>query len=286
MTEAPLDAKQFAYVDHVVVDPLRLKLKLGVGADAYASLMIGDRVGLIGQVGGAAAIGAGVATTAPVAAAVGTTGGFWAALGIGATAVTPVGWIVGAALASGSLTYGIIRLYRGLSESRVAVIPKFLSTPVDIMGAAVFDALAPLAIKVVSFGEAVDDDERSAITEYFAEEWGLDRTYVRSALPIIEAQVQSVRLEMLARDLARLLKANPDCNFAAVERELHVFLDEVAQVDGQVSEPEVLAIEKIMSTMHSERPSLLRSLASRIADAPFRLGRHTLRSITRRDGCS
>lgn len=85
-----------------------------------------DRVRILGDVGitsvglglGAAAAGT-VATIAGVTAyPVLTTAASW--LGASLVAATPVGWIVGTALAGGALAYGVSRLIRngGLSEGR------------------------------------------------------------------------------------------------------------------------------------------------------------------------
>jgi hypothetical protein len=85
-------------------------------------------------------------------------------------------------------------LYQGYVDNRVTVVPKFLSTPVDIHGAAIFDALAPLAVKVVSFSGKIDDRERSSIRDYFVDEWGLNPAYIAAALPILEEQVEKTSL--------------------------------------------------------------------------------------------
>lgn len=85
-----------------------------------------DRVRILGDIGitslgiglGAAAAGT-VATIAGVTAVpVITTAASW--LGMTAVAATPVGWILGAALAGGALAFGVSRLIRngGLSEGR------------------------------------------------------------------------------------------------------------------------------------------------------------------------
>lgn len=92
-----------------------------------------DRVRILGDVGitsvgiglGAAAAGS-VATIAGVTAipAV-TTAASW--LGVSAVAVTPVGWVIGAALAGGALAYGVSRLIRdgGMSEGRKLELLQF-----------------------------------------------------------------------------------------------------------------------------------------------------------------
>lgn len=85
-----------------------------------------DRVRILGDVGitsvgvglGAAAAGTVATIAGATAIPVVTTGASW--LGVTAVAATPVGWVVGAALAGGALAYGVSRLIRdgSLSEGR------------------------------------------------------------------------------------------------------------------------------------------------------------------------
>jgi len=85
-----------------------------------------DKVRILGDVGIASVgIGLGAVASGTVASLAGataipvvTTAASW--LGVTAVAATPVGWIVGVALAGGALAYGVSRLIRdgGLSEGR------------------------------------------------------------------------------------------------------------------------------------------------------------------------
>lgn len=85
-----------------------------------------DRVRILGDIGitsvgiglGAAAAGTVAFLTGATAIPVVTTAASW--LGVTAVAATPIGWIVGAALAGGALAFGVSRLIRdgGMSEGR------------------------------------------------------------------------------------------------------------------------------------------------------------------------
>lgn len=109
-TANPAEISRFESVRRVVAEPLKFKAKLAIGEDAFASLQTARPVGDLWQVGTAATAGGLVASSSAVA---GTFfgGGWLATLGIGA-AVTPVGWVVGAAVASGAACYGVQRLFR------------------------------------------------------------------------------------------------------------------------------------------------------------------------------
>lgn len=229
-------------VGRVVAETLKFKAKLDIGEDAYASLQAARLVGDLWQVGTAATAGGLAASSSAVA---GTFfGGSWlAALGIGA-AVTPIGWVVGAAVTSGAACYGVLRLYRGYEGTRVKKVPAFINTPIDVLGAAIFDLMASLAIRVAREAEEVDDAERAAIADYFISEWGLDSAYVAAALPIIEQSAEGRSVDEIAEALAIYKRNNPDCNFDTLKAELLAFLTEIAAADGVLHDTELAAIAR------------------------------------------
>lgn len=233
---------EFSDVTRVVADPLRLKAKLAIGEDAYASLQATRVLGDVWKMGTAAAAGGAVAGSSAVA---GTFFGGWlTALGV-ATAVTPVGWVLGAAAASGAACYGVVQLFRRYEGSRVVKVPAFINTPIDLLAASLFDLMATLAFRVVQEAGDLDDDERESVRSYFIEEWGFDPVYLDAALPVIEMKVSDRAIEEIAEDLARFKLDNPDCNFKMMKAELLTFLTEVAEADGVMDEAEQAAIKRI-----------------------------------------
>jgi uncharacterized protein (DUF697 family) len=241
-TAHPDETGRFDGVGRVVAEPLTFKAKLDIGEDVFASLQAARLVGDLWQVGTAATAGGLAASSSAVA---GTFfGGSWlAALGIGA-AVTPVGWVVEAAVASGAACYGVLRLYRGYEGTRVKKVPAFINTPIDVLGAALFDLMASLAIRVARQAEEVDDAERAAIADYFIAEWGLDSAYVAAALPIIEQSAEGRSVDEIAEALAIYKRDNPDCNFDTLKAELLAFLTEIALADGVLHDAELAAIAR------------------------------------------
>jgi len=96
------DEKEWFHdIECVVAEPLKFKAKLGIGEDAYTSLRLKNAVFEMWDVAGVAYTAAGVAKSAAVASAFFAPSGFLAAIGFGATAVTPVAWVVAAAVVSG-----------------------------------------------------------------------------------------------------------------------------------------------------------------------------------------
>jgi uncharacterized protein (DUF697 family) len=265
----PDEIGRFDGVRRVVAEPLKFKAKLAIGEDAFASLQTARLVGDLWQVGTAATAGGLAASSSAVA----TTffGGSWlAALGIGA-AVTPVGWVVGAAVASGAACYGVLRLYRGYEGTRLQKVPAFINTPIDVLGAALFDLMASLAIRVAREAEEVDDTERAAIADYFIAEWGLDPAYVAAALPVIERSAEGRSVDEIAEALAIYKRDNPDCNFDTLKAELLDFLTEIAATDGVLHDAELAAIartDRIFQTAAGGWTETARSALDYVAAAP------------------
>lgn len=239
----------FSDIERVVSDTLRFKRKLAIGGDAYASMRIGKTLQEIWDVGGVAATGGGVAASTTVA---GTFFGSWLT-GIGlATAATPIGWVIGAAVASGGAYYGVTRLFKGYGQARVETIPKFINTPIDLLGASLMDLVGAFALKVAAIDGDVDPSEATVIKEYFVDEWGYDRVYTEKAFSILEENSDQTRITEMTKTFAEFAKSNPDCNFQEIRNELVSLITQVAEADGRMDEREELAIDKVTQLLDQE----------------------------------
>lgn len=246
---------RFDAVERVIADPLRFKLRLGIGEDAYRSMKLAKKLQQLWDVGGVAASGAGVVASPAVAAtffASTASGGLLSMIGLGTAAATPVGWIVAAAVVSGGAYYGVTRLFRDYAGSRVHAIPRFINTPIDLLGANLFDLMGSLAVKVARIDGTLSESERDAITGHFITEWGFEPAYLESALGVLIAEADRQSLKEMARTLAAFQRANPDCNPAAMRGDLIAFLREVAAADGILDEREELAIEAADAILREE----------------------------------
>jgi len=246
---------RFDDVERVVADPIRFKLRLGIGEDAFASLKLKKFVQELWDVGGSAATGAAAAASPAVAstffASTGS-GAFLSMIGLGTAAATPVGWIIAAAVASGGAYYGVTRLFRGYSGSRVDTIPKFINTPIDLLGASLFDLIGALAVRLGHIDGEFVEAERDVIVRHFVSDWGFDPDYVEKALAVILADRNQQSLKDMARAIATFQLANPDCNPVTMRSELIGFLQDIAEADGILDEREELAIEKIDTILREE----------------------------------
>ncbi|WP_404478594.1 TerB family tellurite resistance protein [Novosphingobium sp. BL-52-GroH] len=238
-------------LERVVADPLRFKSRLRIGEDAFVLLRTKKRLLGLWDTAGAAATGAGVASSSLVAGTFFAPTGLAATLGL-ATAATPVGWVVAAAVVAGGGWYGASRWFSGKGDSFVETIPKYINTPIDVLGAALLDLLGSLALRVAAIDGAIDPRERDCIVDHFVRDWGLDPDYVARALDVLTPLAQATRVKAIAQDLARFAAANPDCNAPAMQAELMTFLHELVAADGTLDEREELALEAIERVLEAE----------------------------------
>ncbi|WIV98748.1 TerB family tellurite resistance protein [Kinneretia aquatilis] len=273
------DLTRFSGVTRVVAEPLRFKAKLAIGEDAYTSLRMVNRAREVWDVLGAAGAGAAIAKSSLVASTFFAPSGLMGAMGIGAAA-TPVGWVAFAALASGGACYGIYRWLGHSKGSRVIEIPKFLNTPLDTLGLALFDLIAPLSLRLALVDGAIDAAERAFLRQHLVDEWGLDPRFVDAAIGAVESELAGADLEALAQDLSELLHTNPDCNQKVMVEELIAFLAQMLEAAGPLSNEESLALARVSQTLRtapaSERSWAWLSAKAKAGEAAEQLKRATV----------
>lgn len=259
-------------LDCVVADTLKFKRKLRIGEDAYALLRAKNGIQSLYDVGGVA-MTAGAAAASPIVAGTffASSAGWLSIIGIGA-ATTPIGWVIAAAVATGGAYYGVTRLVRKQTDAMVDTIPRFINTPIDLLGMELFDLIGALAVRVASIDGEVDPSEREAIARHFIEEWGYDPLYVSEALAVLIESTGDVSIKTISKSLAEFQAASPDCNGAAMQAELLVFLREVVEADGRLDEREELAMDGIKAAFRAERALTFGKVKESIADIGSRTG--------------
>lgn len=236
----------FKDTESIIRDPLRFKIKLAIGEDAYTSLRLKKTVYEAWDTLGVAGTAVTVAKSSAIASTFFAPSGFLAALGIG-TAVTPIGWVVAAAVISGGAWAGVSRYVKKQSNNKVTVIPEFINTPMDVLALGLFDLMAPLALKVANVDGCIDESEKHYISRYFVKEWGYNESFVTDAISLTENSLINFNIKDLACSIAEFQKGNPDCNYKEMSSEIISFLIGVMESDGRIDEREELAIENIES---------------------------------------
>lgn len=248
-----------------MADPLRFKQQLRIGEEAFALLKAKKNIYTLWETAGAAGTGAAIAGSSAVAGTFFAPTGLAAALGL-ATAATPVGWVVAAAAVAGGGYYGLTRWFSDKTGAFVDTIPKYINTPIDVLGAALIDLLGSLALRVAAIDGRIDPAERACIAEHFIHDWGFDQAYVSRALDALTLRADDTRVKVLAHDLAQFQAANPDCNAPAMQAELLRFLRELIAADGRVDEREELAVEAIERLLEEENRLTLAKAGESIAE--------------------
>ncbi|WP_374584624.1 tellurite resistance TerB family protein [Ideonella dechloratans] len=267
-------------IEQVVAEPLRFKAKLAIGEEAYTSLRVVNRLRELWDVLGAAGTGAAAAKSSLVATSFFAPTGLLGALGIG-TAATPIGWVAFAALASGGACYGFYRYLGNSKGSLVIEIPRFLNTPLDTLGLALFDLIAPLALRLALEDGQIDPEERARLTTHLVDDWGLDRHFVEQALQVIEPGLHEITVEVMAKELASFLHANPDCKHQVIAADLSVFLREMLLSAGALTAAEEQALAKVSALLHAvpegdlanwwaDAKATITPVGSRLADGAYR----------------
>jgi hypothetical protein len=208
----------FQGIDAIVAEPLKFKVKLAIGEDAYTSLRVKNAVVQVWDVAGVATTAAVVAKSSVVASTFFAPSGLLAAIGIGA-AVTPIGWVVAAGVVSGGAWFGITRHLKKASASKVTVVPNFINTPLDVLALGLFDLMVPLALRVADSDGRIEVARRQQIDDYFVGEWGYDASFVDAGIRHIEASLGELSVRDLAQTMAEFASQHRDCNFKMMSQE-------------------------------------------------------------------
>ncbi|MDO6478450.1 TerB family tellurite resistance protein [Shimia thalassica] len=243
-------ANSLSVAERVIADPMRFKARLEIGEAAYQTLDLRNKALELWDVAGVAMTGASVAKSATVASAffTTTTSSFFGLVGV-TTAVTPIGWVIAASVATGGAYFGVMRLMKGLDEDRVEVVPKFINTPIDVLAVGLFDLVAPLALKIAAADGRVSDEERTVIGSYFIDEWGYDPAYVTPAMALFESRLEEFTLKRLTEGLRSFTRESSDFNHKKVRKKFIELLTEIAEADGHLHEMEELAIKHVADSL-------------------------------------
>ncbi len=275
--------------ERVIGDSLRFRQRLRIGRKAFRTLQAKDLLQDTWDTAGVAWTGAALAKSSVVATTFFAPTGIAAWLGL-ATAATPIGWVVAAAAGSAGIYY---LATRGLAadERFVDQIPKFISTPLDVLGARLFDLMGGLALQVARADGHVDESEHQTILDHLVIDWGYDEVFARRELARLAEVIAQVPVNALAEELARFQAANPDCNGPAMQAELLAFVEELVHADG-VERPEetraLAELRQVFGMPASERStSPIESVRLALEDAGSRIGAlvgDTLRTVRSRIG--
>lgn len=266
MTNGSIPFDELSGIHQIVADTLRFKQRLRIGRKAFKLLKAKDSLYSLWDTFGVGATGAAVAKSSLVATTFFAPSGIMAWLGL-ATAATPIGWVAAAALVSGTVYYGVNR-YLAEDESKfVDVIPKYINTPIDLIGLSLFGLIGGLSVRVATVNGPLDPQMRKAITDHFSSDWGYDHAFIERALPLLERASDTGSISSIAKALAEFQSMNPDCNANAMQKELLTFLRNVVEADGIVTNREQSALDVIAGEFDRQRGLPIARLGQKVKDA-------------------
>lgn len=226
----------------VVKEPLRFKAKLGIGEKAYGLLRAREHLTTFTEALGVGTAASAAASSTVVATTFFAQSGFMASVlstvGLGAAAVTPVGWVLAAGVLSGATYVGISRLLEKPKDSQLVVIPKYINTPLDIIAVSLIEMMLPVSMKIAMADGEIARQEWDAVHGFFVEEWGFSPGFVARLMEEYGSQIDSVSYAKLADSLNEYCLHSKDCDQNTIVSNFMSHLREVVEADGVITEEE------------------------------------------------
>ena len=247
----------FAQNEEVIVtEPLKFKAKLGIGERAYGLLRAREHITTFSEAIGVGATGSVLASSGAVAGTFFASSGFMAStlsvIGLSATAVTPIGWVIAAGILSGGAYVGVSRLFETSKDNGLIVIPKYINTPLDIISVALIELMLPVSLKMANAGGRMHTSELVAIQRFFSDEWGYNPGFVSRLIDEYRTQTDSVSYSKLAGSLGTYCAESKDCDKEAIMTGFIKHLREVIEADGVIDEKEVEELNYLTGLLISE----------------------------------
>lgn len=239
----------------IVKEPLKFKQKLGIGEKAFASLRAKESMSDFAK---ATAVG-GTASTVVGSSAVAATffapTGFLASLGVGAAAVTPIGWVMAAGVASFGGYMAVSHILGKSKDSNLIVVPKYINTPMDVIAVALVELMLPVSLRIASADGKLGAPERAAVLDHFCEQWGYGPGFINRLTDEYESQLDGVSYSRLAESLHEYCSTSKDCDPSTITNEFVAHLTKIVEADGEVTENEERELQELTDLLKYEEES-------------------------------
>jgi uncharacterized tellurite resistance protein B-like protein len=238
----------------LVVDPLRFKARLGIGEKAYGSLRTREHLRTFVEALAVGGVASGAASSSVVAGAFFANTGFVAtalsSIGLGAAAVTPIGWVIASGVVCGGAYATASKLLERNKETGLVVVPKYINTPLDVLAAGLVDLMLPVSVKIANADGAMCDKERESIRNYFVDEWGYNEGFVARKIAHYEREIDKISYEPIARSFKKYCDESKDCDRQAIVSDFLTHLEDVVYADGQFDHQETLELELLRNLLN------------------------------------
>lgn len=239
----------------LVREPLKFKAMLGIGEKAYGLLRAREHLTTFSEAMGVGLTASSVAASGAVAGTFFASSGFMATIGLGAAAITPVGWVIAAGVLTGGTYVGVSRMFEKSKDTGLVVIPKYINTPLDVIATALIELMLPVSLKIARAGGGMGKEERQAIEAYFTDSWGYSSGYVSRLVDEYKEQLDSVSYARLAKSLGAYCADSKDCDKETVMSGFVAHLREVIEADGVLDAEELAQLQYLTDLLISEAKS-------------------------------
>lgn len=239
-------SNMFSETQSVIDDEFKFKAKLGIGDEHFQYLNNAKNlIGFSESIAGG--IGVGGVTAVAWYSTLGV--GSKLLLGVG-IASSPVGWFIGAATVGAAGIYGLKKFHEktmGKAENElVTKVPKFLNTPLDLLGLSLANIILPPSIKIACSDGNFCESEKKKISDYFVKQWGFNSEFIGKLIQTQETTLDQFSYKEYAETLKQVCENTSEFKFDNLIDEILPLLNEIMIADGTVhhAEEQELAILK------------------------------------------
>lgn len=228
----------------VVEDADKFKAKLNIGSAAFKKLATAEKAGeillaLSAAGGGGAALFAGWLASLGMLAKLGFAVGFVA---------TPFGPMAVAGSLAATALLAIRKFYKSIKKDAVVEVPKFINSPIDVLGMSICSLIYPIAMKVAHADGSADEKERAVVKAYFVEQWGISAQYVDQLDREVDSKSAASIYERLKADISRLGQTG-DVKADTLAREIVAIAGDVIGADGRVDASESVELDRLKTAL-------------------------------------
>ena len=235
----------FSDIPSVIDDDFKFKIKLEIGDGHFTYLKNAKNLADFGEslLGGA---GVGGVAAAAWYSSLGIGGKLLAAVGLGSS---PVGWVVGASVLGMAGIYGLKKakdkFIKKAEDELVTKVPKFLNTPLDLLGLSIATLMLPVSAKMAQADGNFCHMEKSQILKYFTDEWGYNSEFIEKLMQAQESKMESFSYKEYAKTLKSVCKKTSEFKLSQINEEILNFQREIILMDGEIHPNE----EKELATL-------------------------------------
>jgi uncharacterized tellurite resistance protein B-like protein len=238
----------------LVVDPLRFKARLGIGEKAYGSLRTRENLRTFVETLAVGGVASGAASSSVVAGAFFANTGFVAtalsSIGLGAAAVTPIGWVIASGVVFGGAYAAASKLLERNKDTGLVVVPKYINTPLDVLAVGLVELMLPVSVKIANADGAMCDKERDSIRNYFVDEWGYNEGFIARKIADYERGIDEISYEPIATSFKKYCDESKDCDRQTIVSDFLAHLEDVVYADGVFDDQEAAELELLRKLLN------------------------------------